>query len=132
MFFKLALLMILAVVLEALPLNPKKVVLAINCGTSTVGVSASEGFRYQPDNKYVEGDSHEADYTVNDATLDADIKYTFERDVYMYERHTYSQMTYKLPVKQGHNTIILKFAEMYFDTKGKRVFNVLLGKKIIF
>lgn len=50
----------------------------------------------------------------------------------MYERHTYSQMTYRLPVREGFNTIILKFAEMYFDSNNKRVFDVMLGKKIIF
>jgi hypothetical protein len=63
---------------------------------------------------------------------EADVRYTFERDVYMYERHTYSQMTYKLPVRTGFNTIILKFAEMYFDSNNKRVFDVMLGKKIVF
>jgi hypothetical protein len=84
MSFKLALLVIMVVVLKALPLDPKKVVSAINCGSSTVTLPTSEGFRYQPDTKYVEGDSHEADYTVNDAVSDADIKYTFEREVYLY------------------------------------------------
>lgn len=130
--FALAVTLALALCAAALPLDPKKVVVAINCGSSTVSLPCTEGFRYQPDSKYVEGDSHEADYTVSDATSDADIKYTFDRDVYMYERHTYSQMTYRLPVRQGYNTIILKLAEMYFDTPGKRVFDVLLGKKIIF
>lgn len=31
----------------------------------------------------------------------------------MYERHTYSSMTYSLPVKTGKHTIILKFAEVH-------------------
>jgi hypothetical protein len=130
--FTLAVLLAVAVAVAALPLNSKKVVLAINCGSSSVSLPSTEGFRYQPDSKYVEGDSHEADYTVSDSISDADIKYTFEKEVYMYERHTYSQMTYRLPVRQGFNTIILKFAEMYFDQPGKRVFDVLLGKKIVF
>ena len=30
----------------------------------------------------------------------------------MFERHTYSSMTYSLPVKTGKHTIILKFAEV--------------------
>lgn len=125
-------LLLLAVAVYSAPLNSKKVVLAINCGTSSVSLPANDGFRYVPDSKYVEGDSHEADYTVNEAINDVDIRFTFERDIYMYERHTYSQMTYRLPVKQGYNTIILKFAEMYFEGAGKRVFDVMLGKKIIF
>lgn len=30
----------------------------------------------------------------------------------MYERHTYDEMIYNLPVKQGKITLILKFAEV--------------------
>lgn len=30
----------------------------------------------------------------------------------MYERHTYKEMVYALPVKQGKVTLILKFAEV--------------------
>jgi hypothetical protein len=30
----------------------------------------------------------------------------------MYERHTYKEMSYALPVKQGKVTLILKFAEV--------------------
>lgn len=30
----------------------------------------------------------------------------------MYERHTYQEMTYDLPIKKGINTIIMKFAEV--------------------
>lgn len=49
----------------------------------------------------------------------------------MYERHTYDEMTYSLPVKQGKVTIILKFAEMYFRNAGERVFNIKLGSKVV-
>lgn len=56
----------------------------------------------------------------------------------MYERHTYQEMTYDLPIKKGINTIIIKFAEvriqfikMYFQKQGQRVFNIKIGSKII-
>jgi len=56
----------------------------------------------------------------------------------MYERHTYQEMTYDLPVKKGINTIVIKFAEvkiilfqMYFQKQGQRVFNIKIGSKII-
>lgn len=49
----------------------------------------------------------------------------------MYERHTYQEMTYELPVRRGTNTIILKFAEMYFQNRGQRVFNIKIGNKIV-
>ena len=33
----------------------------------------------------------------------------------MFERHTYNDMTYSLPVKKGKNTIIMKFAEVFMN-----------------
>jgi hypothetical protein len=39
-------------------------------------------------------------------------RYTFEKRLFMYERHTYDEMTYALPIKTGKVTIILKFAEV--------------------
>ena len=49
----------------------------------------------------------------------------------MYERHTYKEMTYNLPVRKGKITLILKFAEMYFTSAGQRVFNIKIGSKVI-
>jgi hypothetical protein len=40
-------------------------------------------------------------------------------------------MTYELPVRKGVNTIVLKFAEMYFQNRGQRVFNIKIGSKMI-
>jgi hypothetical protein len=58
----------------------------------------------------VTGKSVDVDYHSNDEAKETDIKYTFEKRLYMYERHTYDEMTYSLPVKQGKTTLILKFA----------------------
>lgn len=49
----------------------------------------------------------------------------------MFERHTYSSMTYSLPVKTGKHTLILKFAEMYFEKPGQRVFDIKIGDTIV-
>lgn len=56
----------------------------------------------------------------------------------MYERHTYSEMVYSLPVKTGKHTLILKFAEvrtpiiqMYFQKKNQRVFTIKIGSQAI-
>lgn len=124
------LLLTVVLLVVSAPLNPKKVIAAINCGSSEV-ISSSEGIKYTSDANIVEGDSREADYTTNSALEDVDIKFTFDKDIYMHERHTYSQMTYNLPVKDGFNTLILKFAEMYFNEKGKRVFDVSIGSTVI-
>ena len=58
------------------------------------------------------GKSVDVDYHTNEEARETDIKFTFEKRLYMYERHTYEQMTYSLPVKPGKVTIILKFAEV--------------------
>ena len=33
----------------------------------------------------------------------------------MYERHTYKDMTYNLPVRKGKITLIMKFAEVILN-----------------
>lgn len=40
-------------------------------------------------------------------------------------------MSYVLPLKTGVHTIILKFAEMYFEKKGQRVFDIRIGTTIV-
>lgn len=40
-------------------------------------------------------------------------------------------MTYSLPVKSGKHTLILKFAEMYFEQPGQRVFNIKIGDSVV-
>jgi hypothetical protein len=127
---KLALVAALISTILTVPLNPKKVVVAVNCGSSD-GLVGSDGIKYSADVNFVDGDTREADYTTNSALENLDLKYTFDKDVYMHERHTYSRMTYTLPIRDGFNTIILKFAEMYFGEKGKRVFDVLIGDTVV-
>ena len=121
---------LLVAAIFAAPLNPKKVGLAINCG-SPEAFTGSDGVKYVADVNLAEGDSREANYNTNSALEDVDIKFTFDREIYMFEKHTYSKMTYKLPVKEGFNTLILKFAEMYFNEKGKRVFDVSIGSIVV-
>lgn len=40
-------------------------------------------------------------------------------------------MTYSIPVKTGKHTLILKFAEMYFEKSGQRVFDIKIGDKVV-
>ena len=42
-------------------------------------------------------------------------RYAMDKEIFMFERHTYTEMTYSLPVRNGHNTLILKFAEVYMS-----------------
>lgn len=39
-------------------------------------------------------------------------RFAMDKEIYMFERHTYQEMTYSLPVRSGTHTIILKFAEV--------------------
>lgn len=46
----------------------------------------------------------------------------------MTERHAYDSFSYHIPLaKEGTYVLILKFAEMYFKSKGKRVFHINFG-----
>lgn len=58
------------------------------------------------------GESVAVDYHSDDSAKEADLKYTFDKGVYMYERHSYKEMTYNLPVRTGKHVLILKFAEV--------------------
>ena len=54
----------------------------------------------------------DVDYHSDTSVSASDLKYSHEKDLYMFERHTYTEMTYSLPVRQGQNTLIMKFAEV--------------------
>ena len=66
------------------------------------------------DGASVSGSSVDVDYHADTAVAGSDMKYSHEKELYMFERHTYTEMTYSLPVKSGKNTLIMKFAEVCF------------------
>ena len=61
------------------------------------------------------GNSVPVDYHSNQDATEADILYTFEKKLFMYERHTYNEMTYSLPTKKGKVTLVMKFAEVFLS-----------------
>ncbi|CAD8065823.1 unnamed protein product [Paramecium primaurelia] len=110
------------------PLNPKKVLYAINCGAPSNYKSPS-GIQYEKDIQ-TDPETVVADYSLNSEVSSQQIKYTREPEIYLTERHAYKTFSYQIPLqKEGTYTLILKFAEMYFDTKGKRVFHVKFGSQ---
>ncbi|CAD8073522.1 unnamed protein product [Paramecium primaurelia] len=110
------------------PLNPKKVLYAINCGAPSNYKSPS-GIQYDKDIQ-TDPETVVADYSLNSEVSSQQIKYTREPEIYLTERHAYKTFSYQIPLqKEGTYTLILKFAEMYFDTKGKRVFHVKFGQQ---
>ncbi|EGR27941.1 pyridine nucleotide-disulfide oxidoreductase family protein, putative [Ichthyophthirius multifiliis] len=109
-------------------LNPKKVVRAINAG-STITKMSTQGFVFQKDQGFDE-DTNAVEYS--GSSTNQIIKYAKEQYVYMTERHGYQSFNYQLNIEEeGTYVLILKFCEMYFDKKGKRVFNIKFGDKTV-
>ena len=73
-----SLLLVLAILAacSARPINPGKIIAALNCGTKDAEVdSFDKSFKYKADSSFVSGDSVEVDYQTNDEAKDADIRY---------------------------------------------------------
>ncbi|KAM3134911.1 hypothetical protein pb186bvf_012911 [Paramecium bursaria] len=114
--------------IQAKPLNPKKVLFAINCGAPSAHKGQS-GIQYEKDVQS-DPDTVVADYNQNTEVSSQTIKFTREPDIYLTERHAYKSFSYQVPLqKEGTYVLILKFAEMYFSQPNKRVFNVKFGQK---
>ena len=106
-------------------LDPKKVIVAINCGGSEY--TDSNGIKYIED-KYFNGG------TSSDHGLSFNIRNTDDELLYQTERWSSETLTYSLPLKSninGQYVLILKFSEVYFNNKGEKVFNVAFGKDTI-
>ncbi len=72
----LLLVLVLLVACSARPINPGKIIVALNCGTKDSEVdSFDKSFKYKAVSAFVSGDSVEVDYQTNDEAKDADIKY---------------------------------------------------------
>lgn len=116
---------LLALHVSSMPLKQAKVVKALNCGLKE-GSTKSDDIKYEsvlisiiqgrrarhrqfgrrrlPLRSQRTGRRHEVKL--------CKFRYAMDKEIYMYERHTYSEMTYALPVKTGVHTVILKFAEV--------------------
>ena len=85
----------------------------------------------EKDQEFSEG-SIVADYQFKEDLRDINIKYTNDQNVYLSERHAEWTFFYEIPVERpGTFVLILKFAEMYFEENGKRVFNILFGDTLV-
>lgn len=111
------------------PLNPKKVVTAINCGSNS-GAKSSLGFYYQAvifllfqyesiriiliKDKGFKG-GRTADYGINPEASGATVKYTRDPHIYFTERHDDYSLKYEIDLaKDGKFVLILKFSEVFF------------------
>ena len=106
-------------------LDSSKVIAAINCGGDEY-IDAN-GVKYEAD-KYFNGG------TPSEHGLNFNIKNTDDELLYQTERWSSETLTYSLPLKSNINgkyVLILKFSEVYFNSKGEKIFNVALGKETI-
>ncbi|KAL4469650.1 hypothetical protein ABPG72_013415 [Tetrahymena utriculariae] len=115
----------------AIPLRQDKVVVALDCGSSSPYKSSSDGITYTADNLYTQN-TKIADYTYNQSIMKKTIKYTDDQQLYKTERHSDENFAYSLPAKEfGTYTLILKFCELYFTEPNKRVFSILFGDSLV-
>ncbi len=106
-----------------------------NAATTTVGTAAvfavnsggpqytslSSGIAYQADADYSGGTT---------ASTTATISNTSDGTLYQTER--YGNFSYSIPLANGNYNVTLKFAEIYWGSAGKRVFNVSMqGTQVI-
>jgi hypothetical protein len=106
-------------------LDSSKVIAAINCGGDEY--IDGNGVKYEAD-KYFNGG------TPSEHGLNFNIKNTDDEILYQTERWSSETLTYSLPLKSNINgkyVLILKFSEVYFNSKGEKIFNVALGKETI-
>ena len=117
---------LLVVLSSSKPLKQTKIVKAINCGMKE-GSIKSEDIKYDSvliaDNAGLQLCSrqirrcglslrHQCSRSWDKVIPYLCPRYAMDKEIYMFERHTYQEMTYSLPVRSGTHTIILKFAEV--------------------
>ena len=104
-------------------LNPSNVEIAINCGGPEFRTKA--GVTYQKDKYFVGGEA--SDFGTN-----SEIKNTKEKEIYQTERWSTEDLVYNIPLKkEGKYVLILKFSEVYFNSKGEKIFDFKIGDDTI-
>ena len=104
-------------------LNPSNVEIAINCGGPEFRTKA--GVTYQKDTYFKGGES-------SDFGMNSEIKNTKEKEIYQTERWSTEDLEYNIPLqKDGRYVLVLKFSEVYFNSKGEKIFDFKIGDKTI-
>ncbi len=114
---------------ETRKIQADQVELAIDCG-SFVEFRTEDGITYQKDQYFSE--SKVADYSLDSEKNGVEIRFTKDQGLYFTERHQDYNFHYNLPLQQeGKYVIILRFTELYFQTRNKRQFNINIGDKTV-
>jgi hypothetical protein len=100
-------------------LNPSNVEIAINCGGPEFRTKS--GITYQKDKYFIGGEA-------SDFGMNSEIKNTKDKDIYQTERWSTEDLIYEIPIQnKGKYVLILKFSEVYFNSKGEKIFDFRLG-----
>ena len=100
-------------------LNPSNVEIAINCGGPEF--RTKNGITYQKDKYFIGGEA-------SDFGMNSEIKNTKDKDIYQTERWSTGDLIYEIPIQNaGKYVLILKFSEVYFNSKGEKIFDFKLG-----
>ncbi len=94
----------------------EQVVYAVNCGGGTY--TAADGTSYSADAYYTGGQTYESGKAISGTTDDT--LYSSER---VSGTTGASDFSYDFPVQNGQYDVTLKFAEIYYNTAGARVFD---------
>ncbi|MCB0309966.1 MAG: IPT/TIG domain-containing protein [Bdellovibrionales bacterium] len=94
--------------------------LLINAGAPESYVD-SQGRTWLADSYFLSGES----YSVTDP-----IENTLDDYLYQSERYT-AQLSYQIPLDNGHYRVRLRFAEIFHDAPGARVFDVYLENQLV-
>ena len=94
-------------------LNPSNVEIAINCGGPEFRTKS--GVTYQKDKYFIGGEA--SDFGIN-----SEIKNTKDKEIYQTERWSTEDLIYDIPLKkEGKYVLVLKFSEVYFNSKGEKL-----------
>ena len=100
-------------------LNPSNVEIAINCGGPEFRTKS--GIVFQKDKYFIGGEA-------SDFGMNSEIKSTKDKDIYQTERWSTEDLIYEIPIqKEGKYVLILKFSEVYFNSKGEKIFDFKIG-----
>ena len=104
-------------------LNPSNVEIAINCGGPEFRTKS--GVTYQKDKYFIGGEA--SDFGIN-----SEIKNTKDKEIYQTERWSTEDLIYeKKKKKEGKYVLVLKFSEVYFNSKGEKIFDFNIGDETI-
>jgi hypothetical protein len=106
--------------IEIVPVNTTAPAFRINAGGNQwIGTN---GFVWSADQRFTGGSTYQNGGASIAGTPDPTL----------YQSHRYGSFRYDVPVTNGTHTVLLKFAEIYFNQPGQRVFNVSInGQQVL-